>query len=747
MFEFLFNEPLDTWQQAEWVLARAWPTWLLGLLSVSLLVLIILSLWRMPLSTGKRFFVGFLQLFAGLIALLMLWLPSLRTESLEPGENTVAYIVDASASMHQVDSGASLSRIESLTNAVDKAELLDAPLFDNALYAVTDRLLPIESIEDLPTPSTRTAIAEGIESLSKAVDQRALAAVVLLSDGADNTGVPDTRWWQTIKAAGIPVHTVGVGAKTYTNDVELVDVSMQQRSAADAVVKATVVVQHYGVSSTRLRVKAGDRLLYAQDIALAADQSQSAIPIEFTSGEQGISELEFSLTTSVVEDNRLNNIQRRILNVSGSKRRILYVEGEPRWEFKFIRRAMEGFNDIELVSLLRTSPNKFYRQGVRDADELAGGFPTTREALFTYDAIILGSFEAALLSLEQQANLRDFVSVRGGSLLMLAGESGLSNGGWGRTLLAQALPVSLSGKVRNDDFFRGRIGFELTQKGQRTDWLKIEGEDITTWNKLPALADIHITGEPRAGSVVLMDAQYKGQTHPLLVWQRYGQGQSYVLATSGTWRWQMRLDSSDQTHEQFWQNLLTQLVSQTLQQITIEQVGDAYRDAPSLPLAVTVRDADFKPVTHGRITVEVTGPNNSTTPVELLADINNPGRFVGSVDASAAGPYGLSVQVPPRGESQAPGAQQQAWWMASQNTAEYFAATQNDDFLKRIASETGGQYFELSDIDQLPKALAQQNSALTRTNLLSLWNMPFFFLCLIGAKLIEWLLRLRWQRL
>ncbi len=747
MFELLFNQPVETWQQAEWVLARGWPMLWLGLLGVALFALIVMSMWRVPLGTGKRLVIVCLQLFTGAVALLMLCLPSLRTESLEPGENTVAYIIDASGSMHQIDKGQTLNRIDATVDAIQKNDLLDNPLFDNSLYSVTDRLQSINSLDALPEPSSRSAIATGIESLGKAVEQRALAAVVLLSDGADNTGAPDTRWWQTIKAAGIPIHTVGVGAKAYSVDLELMDVSMQQVSAADSLVRATIVVQHHGVDNARLRVNAGDRLLYADDLNFDPDQLQSAHQIEFNSGDEGITELEFSVSSAKVEDNPLNNTQRRILDVGGDKRRILYVEGEPRWEFKFIRRAMEGNSSIELVSLLRTSANKFYRQGVSSADELANGFPETRAALFSYDAVIIGSFEAALLSLEQQTNLRDFVSIRGGSLLMLAGQSGLSNGGWGRSLLAQALPVSLNSRVRNDDFFRGRIGFSLTQQGQRTDWLELAGDSITSWKQLPALADIHITGEPRAGSVVLMNAGYKNKQHPLLVWQRYGQGQSFVLATSGTWRWQMRLPAADQTHEQFWQGLLTQMVSQTLQQVSIEQIGDSYRDIPSLPLAVTVRDDKYAPVTHGKLTVDVIGPDNSTTAVELIADINNPGRFVGSVEAPLAGPYGMKVQVPPNGESQAPGSARRAWWVASKNTAEYFGAIRNESFLQRVAAETGGQYFELDDIDQLGKALSSHNSALTRTNLLPLWNMPFFFLCLFAAKLLEWLLRLRWQRL
>lgn len=747
MFEFLFNYPIETWQQADWVWARAWPTLWLALLGLFALCLVAYSMWNLPLAPGKRLLVTCLQLIAVAVVLCMLWLPSLRTESLEPGENTIAYLIDGSASMHQIDSGDNFSRLDNALEAVQENKLLDNPLFDTALYSVTDQLNPIESLDEMPEPGTRSAIAAAIEDLNQAVEQRALAAVVLISDGAENATVPNTQWWQGIKSAGIPIHTVGVGAETHVADLELMDITMQQYGVADSRITATVVIQHHGIANARLRVTSGDRLLFADDLTFADDQLQSAHQIEFNAGQQGTSELEFSLQADVPEDNVLNNTQRRILDVGSKQRRILYVEGEPRWEYKFIRRAVEGYSGVELVSLLRTSANKYYRQGVSDAQELSAGFPATREALFAYDAIIIGSFEAAMLSLDQQANLRDFVSVRGGSLLMLAGQNGLANGGWGRTVLAPVLPVSLSSRVRNDDFHRGRVGFSLTQQGNRADWLQLGDDDITPWHQLPALADVQLTGEPRAGSVVLLNAQWNNNSLPLLVWQRYGQGQSFVLATSGTWRWQMRLPSEDQTHERFWQQLLSQLVSQTLQQITFEQIGDAYRDAESLPLAVTVRNDDYTPVSHGRLAVEVVAPDNSIVPVELIADINNPGRFVGAVDAPLAGPYGMKVQVPPNGESQAPSTEQQAFWMSEKNAAEYFGAIQNTSFLKRVATETGGQYFQLNSIDDLPKALSLQNSALTRTNLLPLWNMPFFFLCLFAAKLLEWLLRLQWKRL
>jgi hypothetical protein len=108
------------------------------------------------------------------------------------------------------------------------------------------------------------------------------------------------------------------------------------------------------------------------------------------------------------------------VQVDDRRERILYLEGEPRWEMKFIKEAAARDPNLSLVVLQRTAPDKFYRFGVEHAEELVGGVPATREELFGYRGIVLGSFEASAFSLEQQRLLASFVDVRGGDCWPLA---------------------------------------------------------------------------------------------------------------------------------------------------------------------------------------------------------------------------------------------------------------------------------------------------------------------------------------
>ncbi len=103
--------------------------------------------------------------------------------------------------------------------------------------------------------------------------------------------------------------------------------------------------------------------------------------------------------------------------------------------------------------MLRTTENKIYRQGVKDALELAQGFPTKPEELFAYDALIIGSVDAGYFTSAQQGLMREFVDRRGGGLLLLGGRQGLADGVWSGSQVNDLLPVTLP---MNSGTFRRR---------------------------------------------------------------------------------------------------------------------------------------------------------------------------------------------------------------------------------------------------------------------------------------------------
>ncbi len=758
MFEFLFKYPVSTWRNAELVWLSGWPLSALLVCALIAVALVWLTLLRHKLGPAKRTGLGVLQFIALLIGLGMLWQPALRTESVQAGENTVAYLLDTSASMLTSDVNDN-SRLQSASELLESSIEQSDSLFDSSIYHVGDELalqaepVSYDNVALLDTDE-RSAIADGVLQVLESVNDQALAAVVLLSDGADNVSELSSDWWQAVKAAGVPVHTVGFGQTKVLDDIELSNITMDSQAGVNSIVTARLQLLHNGFESVRVRVTSGDQLVHAETLELDNALDQSVHTIEFNSGEAGVRDLRFSVSANDTnaESNLTNNVQTRVLNVSDQSKRVLYVEGEPRWEYKFIRRALHNFGGVSIVSLLRTSPNKFYRQGVSNAQELVDGFPKTRDALYAYDAVVIGSLEAAELSTEQQAFLRDFVSERGGSLLMLAGNQGLSDGGWGRSAVAAALPVKLNSSSNARDFERVRVSVRPTTQGMRTGWLRLDDDDdenLRAWSELPQVNDIQTLGAVKPGSTTLLAASHNTQSQPLLVWHRYGQGQSFVLGTSGTWRWQMRLPSENQWHERFWQQLLSHLVAGSLPQLSLDNAQAVYRDSNDIPVEVTVRSADFQPLSDTTLTVNVTAPSGRVFSTSLNADIDKPGRFLGSFEATEDGPYAVSLTAPVSGESPAAFTDRSIdrWLIKESGTAEQFDARQHNELLQRISAATGGQYLDASDQDQLAEILSLKNAGLTRENVLPLWNMPIAFLLLLLAKALEWFLRLRWKRL
>jgi len=261
--------------------------------------------------------------------------------------------------------------------------------------------------------------------------EQSLAGLVLITDGSHNSGEIDSDWWRSIASHNVPVFAVAVGDKQLLADAELSQVDIPDSAVAGSRVPVTVSVsydlaENTGDGTVALRVKSGRNLLVVKDLILPAGRNQVTETLEFTAPEESLLELQVELGTeiqladgdSITDVQPANNARTRMLSLGGQPRRILYIEGEPRWEYKFIRRALTDYPGIDLVSLLRTSPNKLYRQGVSNASELSDGFPNTREELFAYDALVIGSLEAAYLNGEQQRFVRDFVRERGGTLLI-----------------------------------------------------------------------------------------------------------------------------------------------------------------------------------------------------------------------------------------------------------------------------------------------------------------------------------------
>jgi uncharacterized membrane protein len=488
-------------------------------------------------------------------------------------------------------------------------------------------------------------------------------------------------------------------------------------------------------------VRENDHPISEQAIVLKPDAEQSET-IVFNAGPAGAHSFQIGVAPVTGEQNAQNNAVVRLVNVTPKKMRILYMEGEPRWEYKFIRRALEDDPSIEVVTILRTTQNKIYRQGTIDAHELENGFPTKAEELFKYDGLIIGSVEANYFSSEQQAIIRDFADKRGGGVLFLAGRFALADGAYAKTPLAEMMPLHLTAEK---SWSRNFATATLTDAGRESVICRIEeerGQNIARWQKMPQIANYAVMGSPKPGAVVLMEVAEAGhRPSPLLAIQNYGHGRVGVFATAGSWRWKMLQDHADRTHSIFWSQLLRWMVTETPGQVLASTPHQVLPDDTHVPLRVSVRDKNYDTVSGATVQATIARPDGGSDVVDLKPDPLEPGMYTGEYTAEKTGTY--VAEIGARQDKTDLG-RDALTFRREDGVAENFGAAQNKDLLEKLSSDTGGNYYTPSNAKKLSGDVAVSEAGITAHDNLDIWDMPIVFLLVILIRGGEWLLRRKW---
>jgi len=750
MFEFFFKYPLSVFSKGTFVLLGSWPMWLLwaGILAVA----IFFGFMVKRDSAGSARIAGFrsavvwlLQTLLIAIVLLMLWHPALSVATLRPQQNIVAIVVDDSGSMGLKDEGGS-SRRDAAVNLLNSGlvqSLKDR--FQVRFYKLSDHLERIEKLDQLTASAPATHIGDSLKQVLADAASLPIGAVILASDGADNSGGVDLETISEIRRQRIPIHTIGFGKEKPSDDIELTDVLIPQRALPDSRLSAEVHFHQYGFSGAKakLTLKDGAKVLATRDVTLKGDGIEQTESVLFNAGLAGVRTIEASIAPFPNEGNQRNNAMTRLVNVDARKPRILYLEGEPRWEFKFLRRAVEDDHTIDLVTILRTTQNKIYRQGIANPKELEDGFPSKIEELFGFEGLILGSVDAPYLNPGQQQIIHEFVDRRGGGLLFLGGRDSLADGGYAQSALNDLLPVTLPD--RKGTFIRVGATVELTAAGRDSLITRIEEDpekNVARWKKLPYLMNFQDPGLPKPGAVVLADAiPTTGGRVPLLITENFGRGRTAVFATAGSWRWQMLQPVSDMSHEMFYRQLLRWLVGQTPRRVITSTPKQVLSDEALVKLRAEVRDKTYLPASDATTEAHILGPDGIAEMVEMRPDPTEAGVYSAEWTTPKAGSYLVEVTAKRGNEDLG---RDVMTFRREDGVAENFHTEQNRELLQKLSSETGGRYYHPAEAGKLAKEISYSDAGITVRETRDLWDMPVVFLLLLMLRSGEWLLRRKW---
>ncbi|MDQ8159475.1 MAG: hypothetical protein P3C12_08705 [Gemmatimonadota bacterium] len=731
------------------------PTAVVAVAAVCMVAVVLVAYARVrTLRPADRAILGTLRALALLLVLGCLLRPGLVIASAVPQRNVLAVVMDDSRSMRirDVDAATRTAAVQQLfaDTAPLSKKLADKFALRRFRFAATAS--PVAGAGALTANGTRSDLAQALADVRDDLNGMPLAGVVLVSDGADNgSGALDDALL-ALRARRVPVFTVGVGTERFARDVAIERVQAPRRTLAGAasLVEADVRLRGAGRTPVTVTVEADGRVVATEVARSGAAGELTTLRFRLPPLPPGVHRLAVRASTLPDEIVTENNEWQTSLEVRAGPDRVLYLEGEPRPEFAFLRRAVANDSAVQVVGLMRSAERKFLRLGVRDSLDLLGGFPTSRDELFGYRAIILGSIEASFFTAEQLRMLADFVSVRGGGLMVLGGRASLSEGGYAGTPLADVLPVTISAGSINLDGPATPVRVRPTRAGDVHAALQLGATLAASrarWDSLPPLTTVNRLGALRAGATLLLAGTADGGRSdvPILAWQRYGRGMSAVFGVQDSWLWKMDtgIPVDDVTHQTLWRQLVRWLVDDA--PAPFEIMASPSRVAPGEPVSLRARVSTpfFADVNDATVAVTITSPTGATTTVPLEWTLRDDGTYAARFTPTDTGRYVLDA-TSARGRDTVQRATSSL--LVDERGADVAQAELRTALLRRIADETGGRYYPLADAGQLAEDAVFTDAGVTVREAKDLWDMPAVFLLvalLLGA---EWGYR-RWRGL
>ena len=792
-----------------------WPGWAVALgivIAVGVTTLVYLRIER-PLQRRQTLLLIALRVCALAILLGCLLAPVIIEKRDITPPMHLSVLVDTSQSMRLTDAG-NLSRLNQV-NELLFGELLfgdsDTENERTLLHTLADRFevhvypfdtelhqeesgegqqtLRLKHIERGPMGAL-TDIGTALQQVDAAWKGQQRAGIVLFTDGAHNAGeLP----MEALVALQMPVYALGVGAAEPPKDIQLqqVDVAPVAYTGHEQRIRVTVAQSGYTGQTTRLALREVNRQKVQRLVAsttLTFEEGSQQIEFTLTPETEGNFQYTLTLPTLDGELTSENNEKTFALKVVKAKLSVFYLEGRPRWEYTFLKRALERDPGIEFTSALLSLLSKGPASESVASESVLGRsdgyypvgsnanarFPETREELSTYDVLILGDVTAEHLTATQQRLIVDFVETEGNAILFLSSRNALGRSGLGGTELARLMPISVP--ITGCSLSETEFTVQLTQAGAFHPMLQLSGSsrrgesavanraygrrggnltpnrNAALWRNLPALSRLFHGFQLRGGATTLLETGLleTGRREPVMIFQRAGLGKSLLFAAEGLWNWDFgaanfRDARYHSLYREVWAQILRWMGTTHTDANRLYLTTDAstYATGDTVQVTAQVYSETYQPqigaTTGATVQIEVTPPEGAPFQLRVTRiseTISEENRYTARFEVREKGTYHI------RATSGAGNTDKTEFYVQPQ-LAELEAPQLNEALLRQLASQTGGAYFAIADAAQLPETIAfVQDSVFVDTER-DVWAHPLVLILVVGLLGTEWFLRKR----
>ncbi|UCD48656.1 MAG: hypothetical protein JSW27_14115 [Phycisphaerales bacterium] len=770
--------------------------WPAGILLLAAGVLMVWAYRRAP-QIGPARAIAFGLKLLGLLALAWCLIEPLWSgQQAKSGANLFVVVADNSSGMNIRDRGSEQSRAEILQATLQSgtSEWLASLSEDFQLrqYLFDSRLRRTTDFSELVFDGTATDMGTALQTLGKRYECRPLAGVLLMTDGnATDMGE------QSSDLSGLPpVYPVLMGRARPPRDIAVTNVSVSQTSFEDAPVTIQAKVEATGCAGQTVSIdlmEDSGHLVERQQWSVRQGDAEHVVRFRVRPERTGVlfyqvrvAEMSQKTPPSKIDSDAeatlANNVRTLAVDRGRGPYRILYVTGRPNWEYKFLQRSISEDEQVHLVGLIRVAKrepkydwrgrageqsNPLYRGfepteedeaeqydqpvlvrlNTRDERELRDGFPTTREELFEYHAVVLDDVEAEFFTHDQMDLLRRFVTERGGGFLMLGGRESFRQGNLQHTPIAGILPVYLDRLPADRLTLQMRL--HLTREGWLQPWTRLRDNEDEERQRLAEMPEFRVLNRIRAAKpgarVVATLGDEEGQQFPALIVQRLGNGRTAALTIGDVWRWGLRDPETHDDMDKFWRQTLRWLIADVPDRISLLAKHRPDEIGRPTKLQVRAHNKCFEPLDNVSVSIKVREPGGESVQLTAEPVMTESGLFETSYVPRRSGGYVAQATVTDANGTELD--QATAGWAVDLEALEFQSVKTNRPLLERIARQTGGRLVETDQLDHFARSLPHQEVPITEAWTRPLWDLPgvlpALFVFVATCFIAEWALRRR----
>ena len=607
----------------------------------------------------------------------------------------------------------------------------------------------------LPVPAGETTdLAGGPKGIEGGKEKEDRAAIVLFSDGQHNDGESPLEAAKLLAGRGIPVFTVSYGSLARPADLAVMRVDGPASAFFKDNIRGTITLKDDMPAGLPFAVTVHDGAKVLWQKQLVTDGSNlRKVPFDIpiaddvkerlankNSGLETASiplELKVSVSDLKGDGQPENNEGSLRVRAVTQRRKLLLLDGRPRWETRFLRNLFERDEQWEVSTVIAgtTAGESGFARGIKP-----GEFPNDAALLQTYDLIVFGDIPRAIFKGDELEWIREFVANRGGALVFIDGARQCLPT-YADTPIAPLFPVAWKGPGAREDI--GKLS--LTSRSATMAPFVMAGDkaqNSETWGHLNPphwIADVTVL----PGAETLVEADVASKKVPVVVCRTFGAGRVFYHAIDDSWRW--RFEVADEYHVKYWNQVANWIAEPPFavrdKLVSLDTDGITYRPGESASLRVRLRDGEGRPVTNATVDAILSREGVKVATIRLAPDDNAGGLFRGKTAALTPGDYEVSVQSAAIAERDA--RVRASFKVAPQETGELIQLVLDEELLRRMSSLSGGEYLREENIDKLFDLLAPMSQGRVIESDTVLWQSYWWFVPLILLLTTEWILRKR----